>query len=77
MNILTIWEKDGGTTRIRIPVDAIAIDMARYFREEIELLTMLESTDEHLSLEGEEEERATLYLNEWRNFNTNKLSIVK
>lgn len=78
MNILTIWEDDGQTTRIVIPIDAIAIEMAGYFKNELGLATLLESQYPYpIKLDEEETERANLYVNEWRNFGGKKLSIVK
>ena len=77
MNVLTIWEADGSITRIPVPVDAVAIEMARYFREEICLPVMLAEVPDSMEYDEEETERGKLYINEWRNFNEKRLSVVK
>jgi len=78
MNVLTIWEGDGSVTRIAITVDAIALKVAAYFREDLGMVTMLANVDdETLPFDDEETERGLMYMNEWRNFSKNKLSVVK
>lgn len=78
MNVLTIFEKDGTATRVIVPLDQIAFEIGQYFRKEIGLAAILANVeDDELVYDEEETERANLYVNEWRNFNNSRLSVVK
>jgi len=76
MNVLTVKEGYGTVTRIPVPVQAIALEMERFFRETAGLETNLEMNTDIDFEDSLEEERAKLYLNEWRNFGGLTLSIV-
>jgi hypothetical protein len=80
INILTIWEEDApptpdGGTRIAIPVDAVAFDMMRYFREDLKLRVQLVRSVENPITDVDELEHGQLYLNEWRTCNPNRLTV--
>jgi hypothetical protein len=50
--------------------------MARYFSEEIGLETLLEQDADSITCDDDEQFRACIYMNEWRNFGGRTLSIV-
>lgn len=75
MEILTIIEKDGTKTRVPVELEAIANEIANYFKDDIELVVERIRTNRNIILDDNEKERADKYITEWRSFGRN-LSIV-
>jgi hypothetical protein len=68
MNLLTLIEGDGTKTRLSIGVDAIAFQMATFFRKRTGMAAILEAVEEPVITNVEEAARANLYMLEWRSF---------
>jgi len=68
MNLLTLIEGDGTKTRLSIGVDAIAFQMAVFFRKRNGMAAILETVEELVVTDREEAARANLYMHEWRSF---------
>lgn len=75
MEILTIIEKDGTKTRVPVELEAIANEIANYFKDDIGLVVERIRTNRNIILDNNEKERADKYITEWRSFGRN-LSIV-
>lgn len=75
MNVLTVWESDGTSTRINVPVDDIAYEMATFLRTEIGLYVTVTILDAAIVKDKQETERANRYIDEWREFGR-RLAII-
>lgn len=76
MNILTLTERNGTTTRIPIGVDAIALEMADFFKYAIELDVALDEAENLDDVSELEKTRADYLMKEWRE-HSNPLTVVK
>lgn len=76
MNVLTVWEGDGTSTHINVPVANIAFEIATFLRTEIGLYVTITALDVSIETNKQEAERADRYMNEWRKFGR-KLATVK
>ena len=70
MILLTVTEGNGVMTRVSVGVDAIAIQMAMYFQDEIGLEVELDRVENSIAiaLDEQEEQRAEYLKSEWRCF---------
>ena len=69
MNLLTITEEDGTTTRLNVGADNIALEVAHFYKKIIKLGVSIQNVDATPKLENEEEQaRADRYMKEWRMF---------
>jgi len=71
MEILTIIEKDGTKTRVPVELEAIANEIANYFKDDIELVVERIKANRNIIIDENEKERAEKYITEWRSFGRN------
>ena len=70
MILLTVMEGNGVITRVPVGVDAIAIQMAMYFQDDIGLEVELDKVENPIAIAIDEQERqrAEYLKSEWRCF---------